>query len=166
MRIPAGILVLLALALVTAAAAQAQTVTIKVNSVATVQQVHNVAPKDKVNKGDWIYFKDLLLNIVPQFGKKKSQPVAFDAGTIRYTSATGRKMTCKVTFQGIGTLTYGGTVIDRKDGTTTFPILRGTGGFKGAKGTVTLHSGKHMQPNVFVVTVPGHPINMSGGGVA
>ena len=160
-----------ALALVVAAlalspAAQAQTVKIQVKSLNTIQVVHDTAPKQKVNKGDAIFFKDLLLNMVAQFGKQKGKPVAYDVGTVTYTTSVTRKMSCVVTFPGIGTISYGGIVIDHADGTTTFPITGGTGGFKNAKGTVTLRAGKTTQPNIFDVTVPGHPLNLNGGGVA
>jgi hypothetical protein len=166
MQIPAGALALVSAALVLVAPAQAQTVKILLTSVATVQILHDTPPKHKVNKGDWVYFKDLLLNRVAQFGKKKNQPVAFDVGTVTYTSAVGRKLKCLVTFPGVGTITYGGVVVDHADGTTTFPIMQGTGGFKHAKGTVTFGPGGSTTPNTFIVTVPGTPIALHGGGVA
>ena len=166
MHIPIGALALVSAALVLSPTAQAQTVKIQVKSLNTIQVVHDTAPKRKVNKGDAVFFKDLLLNTVAQFGKPKGKPVAYDVGTVTYTDAVNRKMSCVVTFPGIGTISYGGIVVDHKDGTTTFPITGGTGGFKNAKGTVTLLAGKTTQPNIFSVTVPGHPLNLHGSGVA
>ncbi|HEY4349149.1 MAG TPA: hypothetical protein VGM80_16360 [Gaiellaceae bacterium] len=151
-------------ALVLAASAQAQTVTIQVTSLSTVAIPHDIKPTHTVNKGDWIEFKDLLLNRVAQFGKKKGRAVAYDVGTITYTSSSGRKLICKAIFPGVGTISYGGVVIDHKDGTTSFPITGGTGGFKNAKGTVTFHAGATTQPNTFVVTVPGDNLDIHGGG--
>lgn len=167
MHVPVGALALVAVALLLSADAHAQTVRIQLTSLNTVQVPHNIAPTNKLNKGDFITFKDLLLNRVSQFGKKKNRPVAYDVGTITYTSATQRKLVCTATFPGIGTITYGGKVVDRKDGTSVFPITGGTGGFKGAKGTVTLGPGATTAPNILEVTVPGNTINLHGaGGVA
>jgi hypothetical protein len=163
MRIRIGAVALAAAALAVAAPAQAQTLKIRLNSAPTIQIPHDIKPKNKLNKGDWIYFKDLLLNRVPQFGKKAKQPIAYDVGTITYTNASTRKLECKVIFSGIGTITYGGVVIDRKDGTNVFPITGGTGGFKGVKGTVTFGTGK-TTPNTFDVTIPGHKIDITGAG--
>jgi hypothetical protein len=166
MQIPVGVFALVSAALVLSAPAQAQTVKILLSSVSTVQILHDTPPKHKVNKGDSVFFKDLLLNKVAQFGKKRNQPVAFDVGTVTYTSPVARKLICVATFPGIGTITYGGVVVDHKDGTTSFPIIRGTGGFKHAKGTVTFGPGGSTPPNTFTVTVPGNPIALHGGGVA
>ena len=166
MQIPVGALALVSAALVFAAPAEAQTVKILLSSVSTVQVLHDTAPKHKVNKGDSVFFKDLLLNMVAQFGKKKSQPVAYDVGTVTYTSSVSRRLTCVATFPGIGTITYGGVVVDHKNGTTSFPIISGTGGFKNAKGTVTFGKGGTTSPNTFIVTVPGNPIQIHSGGVA
>jgi hypothetical protein len=165
MQIPVRVLALLAVGLVLVAPAQAQTVTILVTSVSTVQILHDTPPKHKVNKGDSVFFKDLLLNKVAQFGKKKGEPVAFDVGTVTYTSAVARKLVCVATFPGIGTITYGGVVVDRAGGTT-FPILKGTGGFTHATGTVTFGHGGSTTPNTFLVTVPGSPLALHSGGVA
>ena len=44
--------------------------------------VHDRAPKGKLNAGDSIAFRDLLLNRKPQFGKKTGKPVAYDVGTM------------------------------------------------------------------------------------
>ncbi len=166
MRFPLGLLAPLSAALLLAPAAAAQTVKIELTSLNTVQVAHDTPPEHQVNKGDAIFFKDLLLNRVAQFGKKKNQPVAYDVGTVTYTSAVARRMRCVATFPGIGTITYGGAVVDHKDGTTTFPITGGTGGFKHATGTVTLGAGATTAPNTFIVTVPGNPIQIHGSGVA
>ena len=166
MRTPIGALALVSVALVIASPAQAQKLTIQTSSLSTIVVPHDIKPKNKLNKGDYIYFKDLLLNRVPQFGKKKGRPVAFDEGLITYTNGKDRKLTCIVTFPGVGTITYGGMMIDRPDGTTVFPIISGTGGFKGVTGTVTLGKGAKTPANIFAITVPGNPINIGGGGVA
>jgi hypothetical protein len=166
-RLPVGLFALSTLALIVAGTAQAQTVRIQLSSVATVQVTHDIAPKNTLNKGDWVFFKDLLLNRVAQFGKAKSRPVAYDVGTVTYLDGVRRTMKCTVTFPGIGTVTYGGLIVDRKDGTTVFPITGGTGGFTGAKGTMTFGRSAKTPANILEVTVPGHKIDVNAaGGVA
>lgn len=166
MRFPLGLLAPASAALLLAPAAAAETVKIELTSVNTVQVSHDTPPLHKVNRGDAIFFKDLLLNKVAQFGKKKNQPVAYDVGTVTYTSSVARTMRCVATFPGIGTITYGGAVVDHKDGITSFPIISGTGGFRHAKGTVILGAGGTTSPNTFIVTLPGNPVQIHGSGVA
>ncbi len=163
MNIPVGAIVLMSLALVLSPAAQAQTVTIQLTSLTTIVVPHDQAPKGKPNKGDSIDFKDLLTNRTAQFGKKKGKPVAYDAGTLVYTSSTDTKITVVATFPGIGTITYRGPFATQKNGLTVVPISGGTGAFKGATGTVTIGKGSTTAPNIYVVHVP-HPIDIHGRG--
>ena len=156
MRIPLGVAAVAGLVFAVAPAAQAQTLTIEVTSVPTQAKVHDRAPQGKLNAGDSIAFRDLLLNRKPQFGKKVGKPVAYDAGTIMYTSRTARRISAKATFPGIGTISYAGRVVERRDGTTVVPITGGTGGFRGATGTVTIGRGESKAPNTYVITVPHH----------
>jgi hypothetical protein len=167
MQVPLGALALICITLALAAAAQAQTVTIKLTSVTTQITPHDIAPKNKANKGDSINFRDLLLNKQVQFGKKKGKPIAYDIGVLRYTSAKKTTMSVTAIFPGIGTITFKGKFdSDRKNNV--LAITGGTGGFKGAKGTVTIGPGATTAPNIYRVTVPGHPLDIhgSGGGVA
>ena len=156
MRIPLGLAAIAGVAFAIAPAAQAQTVTIEVTSVPTQANVHDRAPQGTLNAGDSIAFKDLLLNRKRQFGKSTGKPVAYDAGTITYTSRTARRLSATATFPGIGTISYAGPVVERKDGTTVVPITGGTGGFRGATGTVTIGKGESKAPNTYVITVPHH----------
>jgi hypothetical protein len=166
MRIPLGAaFAALVLAVLVTSGAQAQTVTIQLTSLITVRQDHDRAPKGKASKGDSIDFKDLLLNRKPQFGKKAGIAVAYDVGTMTYTSATKTRITVKATFPKIGTITYSGPFVTNKNGTTVIPITGGTGGFKGATGTVIIGSGETKSPNTYVVTVP-HRLDLSSSGVA
>ncbi len=167
MQVPVGGLALVFLTLAVSATAQAQTVTIEVTSLTTQITPHDIKPKNKANKGDSINFKDLLINKRLQFGKKKGKPVAYDVGVLRYTSATRTTMSVTAIFPGVGTISYKGEFNpDRKSNV--LPITRGTGGFKGVKGTVTIGAGATTAPNIYRLTVPGHPIdiNGNGGGVA
>ena len=146
--------------------AQAQTVKIRLTSLTTILGQHDTQPKGKANKGDSIDFKDLLLNKEPQFGKATGKAVAWDEGEVLYTSAT--------TTEDQGDRDLPGRRYDHLRRrvrlepvtATVARIVGGTGGFKGASGTVTIGSGARTAPNIFVVSVP-HTIDIStGAGVA
>jgi hypothetical protein len=155
-----------ALLLVSAAQARrAQTVTIQLTSLITQRSDHDLPPKGKLNKGDFVGFKDLLLNRKAQFGKKTGLPVGYDVGTMTSTGGAKTKITVKAVFPKIGTITYSGPFVTRKDGTTVVPITGGTGGFKGATGTVVIGSGETKSPNTYIVTVP-HALDLNSTGVA
>lgn len=144
--------------LVLSAAAQAATVKIELTSETMVVQQHDTKPKGKVNKGDSIDFRDLLLNRVAQFGKAKGQPVAYDVGHLVYRSTTDRHITVTATFPGVGSITYVGDFTNNSSTTTVVHITGGTGAFKGARGTVTIGPGAKAA-NIYVVTLP-HPLNI------
>lgn len=167
MRMRFLVAALVGLTFTSSAVAQAQTVTIQLISFTTLTTQHDTPPKGKGNKGDSIDFKDLLLNdVARQFGKKKGKAVGYDAGIVRYTSATRQEMLVRATFPGVGTITFQGVMEPRSNGDVVLPITGGTGGFKGARGTVTIGSGDQKAPNTYRVTVPG-TVNIYGpGGVA
>ena len=165
MRMRMGALAIVCFLFALPAAAAAQTVTIKLMSITTVTNQHDTPPKGKGNKGDSIDFKDLLTNRVPQFGKTAGKPVGFDAGTVRYTSDIDQRILVTATFPGVGTLTYEGSLTTRTNGDIVLPITGGTGGFKGARGTVTIGDGEARVPNTYRVTVPG-TLSIYGPGVA
>jgi hypothetical protein len=164
---PAAAVLALAFALLLAAGAQArsQTVTIELTSVIAQQVTHDLAPKGKLSKGDYAAFRDLLLNRKQQFGKKVGAPVGYDVGKMTSTGGTKTKISVKAIFPKIGTITYGGPFVTKKDGTTIVPITGGTGGFAGATGTVVIGAGEKKSPNTYIVTVP-HPIDINSTGVA
>jgi hypothetical protein len=148
-----------------AQARHAQTVTIQLTSLITQRTDHDLPPKGKLSKGDFVGFKDLLLNRKSQFGKKTGLPVGYDVGTLTSTGGSKTRINVKAVFPKIGTITYGGPFITRKDGSTVIPIIGGTGGFKGATGMVVIGAGETRSPNTYIVTVP-HPIDLSSPGVA
>jgi hypothetical protein len=164
MQVRLGAVAVAGLALAFSATAQAQTVTIEVTSLTTVLTPHDIPPKNRANKGDSIDFKDLLVNRTAQFGKPKGKAVAYDVGVLRYKTATRTWMKVKAIFPGIGTISYSGDMITRKDGNMVLRITGGTGGFQGATGTVTIGPGATTAPNIYRVTVPGHPLHIHGGG--
>src|SRR3954470_20504768 len=125
MRIPVAVAWLIGVVCLLAPAAQAQTLTIEVTSVPTLATAHDRAPRGKLNAGDFIDFKDLLLNRKPQFGKKAGKPVGYDAGTMTYTSTTARRIAVTATFPGIGTISYAGPFVTGKNGNTVIPITGG-----------------------------------------
>ena len=159
------VLVVAVVALAIAPSALAQTLTIEVTSLTTQVKAHDLAPKGRANRGDSIDFRDLLVNRQPQFGKAKGKAVAYDVGTMTYTSATATRIDVTATFTGIGTIHFAGRFVTRKDGTTVVPITGGTGGFRGATGTVTIGKGATAAPNTYVVTVP-HFLDLHATGVA
>jgi hypothetical protein len=155
-------------ALLVATGAQArgtETVTIQFTSWITQRTDHDLPPKGKLNKGDYVAFRDLLVNRKAQFGRKAGKPVAYDIGTMTSTGGSGTKIYVKAYFPKIGTITYSGPFVTRKDGTAVVPITGGTGAFAGATGTVVIGAGQAKSPNTYIVTVP-HALNLNTTGVA
>jgi hypothetical protein len=157
------LLVAAALAALVAApsAGAATSVTLVFTSYTTITKTHDITPRGKVNKGDSIEFKDLLVAAKNQLGKKKGRPVAFDAGTVSYTSATTQRIDGVTTVPGVGTIVFRGAMTSMKDGTTRVPVVRGTGSFKGAKGTLIIGKGEQKAPNTYVLRLP-RPIPRPG----
>ncbi len=164
MTLPAGCLAAL-LVVSGAQASRTQTVTIQLTSWITERTDHDLQPKGKLSKGDYVAFRDLLMNRKPQFGKKTGKPVGYDIGTLTSTGGSRTKIFVKVIFPKIGTITYAGPFVTRKDGTTVIPITHGTGAFSGATGTVLIGAGEAKSPNTYVVTVP-HQLDLNTTGVA
>lgn len=167
MRIPAGaaLFTLVVACLIGAPSALAQRLTLEVTSMVMQANVHDTAPKGKVNKGDAIAFRDLLLTRKPLFGKKTGKAVAYDVGTMTYTSATATRIDAIATFPGIGTIHFAGVFATRTDGTTVIPVTGGTGAFAGASGTVTIGKGTNKAPNTYDISVP-RQVDLNATGVA
>jgi hypothetical protein len=156
------LLLLLALgAFAAAPAAQAATsVTLVFTSYTTITKTHDKPPRGKPNAGDSIDFKDLLVAVSTQLGKK-GKPVGYDAGTVLYTSKTAQKIEGVTTFPGVGTVTFEGEMKTLKDGTVHVPVVKGTGSFKGARGTLIIGAGSQKAPNTYVLVLP-HPLPTPG----
>ncbi len=151
------------LALALPARGLGQTVEIDLTSVTTIEDPHVVPHGSHPRKGDFVDFRDLLLNRGrAQFGKPAGKAVAWDEGLIWYTSATTRTIKVLVTFPLIGTILYSGPLVDHAGGAVV-PIVRGTGAFKGARGSITIGAGAATAPNTLRVTVPGHPLDVTSG---
>ena len=136
------------------AAEKKKLITIKVLSLTRVTIPHDLKPKGKENRGDYIEFKDLLVTIAPLFGKKENVPVGFDQGTLTYTSAETARLLGLATFPGQGTIRFKGPMTPRRDGSNTVPIISGTGKFVRAKGVLIIGPGDQRSINTFRFTVP------------
>jgi len=142
------------------AAQGATSVTLVFTSYTTITKTFDKPPKGKVNAGDSIEFKDLLVAVSTQIGKK-GKPVGYDAGTVLYTSKTAQKIEGVTTFPGIGSVTFEGEMTTMKDGTVHVPVIKGTGSFKGARGTLIIGEGQQKAPNTYVLRLP-HPLPTPG----
>jgi hypothetical protein len=149
------LLLLLALGTLAAApAAQgAKSVTLTFTSYTTITKTHDNPPRGKPNAGDKIEFKDLLVAADTRLGKK-GKAVGYDAGIVVYTSSTGQRIEGVTTFPGFGTVTFAGEMKSLKDGTVHVPVIKGTGSFKGATGTLIIGQGQQKAPNTYVLTLP------------
>jgi hypothetical protein len=155
-----------ALALAQPTRALAETVEVDLTSLTTIEDPHLAPHGTHPGKGDFVDFRDLLLNRGhPQFGKPAGKPVAWDEGLIWYTSRTTRTIKVLVTFPDIGTILYSGPLVDGPGGAIV-PIVRGTGAFKGARGTITIGAGSGSAPNTIHLRVPGHPLDITSGSPA
>jgi hypothetical protein len=137
-RLVAALVVTLAVALPAQAApdAQSQAITIRLVSITTqVVARKDVAPKQRVSKGDVFWQRSQLLNAVAQFGKPKGALVGSDTGTLTVVSATAVHSTGTAVLPG-GTIRFAG----RASGTSgsTIPVTGGTGRYAGARGELAL----------------------------
>jgi len=139
-----------------AARADAKKTTFQILALSRVTIPHDKAPKGKENKGDWISYRSLLVTVGPLFGKKKKfLPVGFEAGTYTFTSPSTAKIRSTATFQGQGTIKIRGPITDRKDGSSSIPIVGGTGKFTGANGMLVISPGTTLKAvNTYTFTVP------------
>jgi hypothetical protein len=143
--------------LVPAASSQSQDrkMTITIVSRTQVAMPHDLAPKGRENKGDWIQYKALLLTVGPLFGKRhKNLPVGFEAGTQTYTNATDARLRGKTTFPGQGTIRFRGMMKDLPNGRISVRVVGGTGKFAGAKGVLIIGPGEMQSVNTYRLTIP------------
>jgi hypothetical protein len=133
-----GLALLAALALsVTAATATAQApMTIQLISVGTSERTNDVPPAGP-SRGDTSVQTSRLLNAVPQFGKPRNSVVGRDRATITLTGPTAGRIDGVTTLPG-GTLVLRGAMRVQPGVGIVFPVVRGTGRYAGARGTVTI----------------------------
>jgi hypothetical protein len=138
----------------------AKKMTITIVSQTRVAIPHDLAPKGRENKGDWISYKALLLTVGPLFGKqRKNQPVGWEEGTQTYVNATDARVRGTATFPGQGTIRFRGLMKEVAGGKITVPIVGGTGKFSGATGTLLIGPGQVRSVNTYRLNLPtGAPI--------
>jgi hypothetical protein len=110
---------------------------IQLISVTVSEKENDVGPTGP-SKGDRTYGVSMLLNAVPQFGKKRGAEVGEDKGWFTLTSKS-TAVASGVTHLPGGTLTFKG-AIKVVQGLMTIPVVSGTGLFRGARGTLYVGS--------------------------
>jgi hypothetical protein len=151
-----GLALLAALVATTGAAtATAQApMTIQLTSVSTSDRSNDVPPRGP-SRGDTSVQTSRLLNAVPQFGKPRNSVVGRDRATITLTGPTSARIEGVTTLPG-GTLVVRGTLRLQPGGGIVFPVVRGTGRYAGARGTVTILGGSDplRAVNIYRLTFP------------
>lgn len=137
MRLRILVLVAVLAASVGTASATAQgPMTIRLVSVTTSDRLRD-APPAGPSRGDTSVQTSRLLNAVAQFGKPRGAVVGRDSATIRLTGPTSATIDGVATLPG-GALTLRGAMRVGAGNALVFPVVRGTGRFAGARGTVTV----------------------------
>ena len=147
-----GLLCALVLVLACTAAASAtgdRTMVIRLKSL-TVRIVPTDLPPKGLSKGDSYQGRFRLLNVVPQFGRKAGAAVGEEDEKLTLTSADTAVVVGTVTLPG-GTLVYRGG--GRIGSSVPIPVVRGTGRFAGARGTLTVGGGTSPL-NTYRLTLP------------
>jgi hypothetical protein len=134
-----------------AVAAASAPQTIRVTSVTISMVGHDVKPKGP-SAGDSVTYRDRLLNVTAQFGKKKGAVVGSDRGKLTYLTAHTATFTGRVMLPG-GTLRLSGAVYGTAAGGLVVPILGGTGRYADARGTLTVGSGRDRVLNTYSFTI-------------
>jgi hypothetical protein len=122
---------------------------IRLRSVTVAPSIKDLPPKGP-SKGDVYSGRFVLLNVVPQFGRKAGAVVGTERESLTITSRTAAVIHGVVTFPG-GTIVYGGR--GRLGSNAPIPVTRGTGRFAGAHGTLTVGPGKSPL-NTYRLTLP------------
>jgi len=139
----------------TSSTAQERKLTITIVSRTRIFIPHDLAPKGKENKGDWIRYRALLLTVGPLFGKKKkNQPIGWESGTQTYLNAVDARIRGTSTFPGQGTITFKGVMKSLKNGLISVPVTGGTGKFNGATGVLLIGSGNLESVNTYHLRIP------------
>jgi hypothetical protein len=143
----------LAVSLAPAAATAQGTTTIRLVSVGTSDRLRD-APPAGPSRGDASVQTSRLLNAAAQFGKPKGAVVGRDRATITLTGPSSATITGVATLPG-GTLSLRGAMRVTAGGLV-FPVVRGTGRYAGARGTVTITAlaGQNRALNVYRLVYP------------
>lgn len=112
----------------------ARSMTIRLLSVTTsTKYLVDQAPKRVSNVGDVVWFKSILINERPQFGRPKGSIVGSDAATVKLVSRSAVDIKLVVRLPG-GTLRASGRIRET-DASQAVRVTGGTGAFVNARGT-------------------------------
>lgn len=159
MRLRAALALTAAFALSAPLGAQAvaqDALVIKVTSVSVELTTKDRPPKG-ASKGDTVHFRDTLLNVAAQFGKKRGAEVGTDTGTMTFLGPHSARFDGRTVLPG-GTLRLRGTVMSAGNGSIRVPVVGGTGRFRGAHGQLVAGPGAKRSLNVYTLTLPIAPV--------
>jgi hypothetical protein len=145
-----SLLLAVCVGLVATPAAFAKTTTIKVRSDSISFRTNDIGPKG-ASKGDTIFYRDRLVNVVAQFGHKKGARVGSDTGKLTFTGAHTATFTGTVNLPG-GTMKLSGTVLTTTTHEVVIQVVSGTGAFAGLRGTLTVGNGRDHVLNTYRLT--------------
>jgi len=128
--------VALLLAVVAPTASAGPPTLIRLVSITTSDKTVDVKPP-KASPGDHEDFTSRLRNAQAQFGKPKGAVVGSDKGQLVLTDQMIGIMTTVAKLPG-GTITTSGRITALPKGAFSIPVIRGTGIFAGARGTLTI----------------------------
>ncbi len=144
-----------AAAVTLAPAAPAANVTvIRLISITTYEKHVDVPPKAD-SAGDRDYSASKLINAKAQFGKPKGAVVGSDRSVMMLESPTSALLKTAASLPG-GTILFGGRLMAAGNGAVKIPVVRGTGVYAGAKGTLTVlrPTGPKTVVNIYRLTYP------------
>jgi hypothetical protein len=146
----------------TLGAASSQIASIRLISTGVMTSSRFVdGPPKNDPKGNVIYIRNRLDNLVAQFGKPRGAAVGHDKAVYTFLSATRVKVTLRATLPG-GTLNVKGQVtLTLKDALTrgwrpygVFQVVGGTGRFAHARGTCSVRELQRYWINVYRLQLP------------
>ena len=116
----------------------------------TIRTLVKDLPPKGPSKGDVYGGRFRLLNVVPQFGQQVGAAVGTEHSSLTLTSRTMARISGVVTLPG-GTILYNGE--GRLGSNAPIPVVRGTGRFAGARGTLIVGAGSSPL-NTYRLTFP------------
>ena len=114
----------------------------------------DVLPKAD-SAGDHYYSASKLINAKAQFGKPKGAVVGSDRSDMMLVSPRSALLKTLAKMPG-GTILFGGRLMAAGGGAVKIPVVRGTGVYAGAKGTLTIlkPTGPKTMVNIYRLTYP------------
>jgi len=136
------------------AAPAANVTVITLISITTYEKHVDVPPK-AASAGDHDFSASKLINAKAQFGKPKGAVVGSDRSVMVLESPTSALLKTLATLPG-GTILFGGRLMAAGGGAVKIPVVRGTGVFAGATGTLTVlrPTGPKTVVNIYRLSYP------------